>query len=478
MPGGRASGRCGALRPVTGGKGIMKAWASLRVRLVVSYLALSLILLTIAGLVFSAVLSVYARHVHREQAMGYFAQTQAILAEARANRLSAAEAVNLLRQQLPDLEVEVLSPREAQMRTGPALFLRPAEPVTLFRPGIWSGSTPTIWMTPYGVERGAPAVIRLTLPARPGAVARSLMGQVLLVLAFSLGLAGLIGWWLSRWLSRPLARLTDAVTAVAAGDFLQTVDETGVTELDRLAGQFNRMVLSLRESFRSLTAERDIAQRFAANAAHELKTPVATLRAYHELVTEKPDRLPQVLPPLYRQVERMERVIDGLLEMARLSEGTGITLVPGDLAALVRHLAPSMQAMVQGHGHSFAVKGEEQELPVRLDPRLTELAIANLIDNAAKYTPAGGEVGLHLAQEEGWATLTVSDTGPGIGREELPYIFERFHRGIGTQAVDGTGLGLSIAKEAVSRMGGTITVSSEPGHGSRFTIRLPLDETR
>nr|WP_157872803.1 HAMP domain-containing sensor histidine kinase [Desulfoscipio gibsoniae] len=238
------------------------------------------------------------------------------------------------------------------------------------------------------------------------------------------------------------------------------------------------MVLYLRESFRSLAAERDTAQRFAADAAHELKTPVTTLRAYHELITENPERLKQVLPAQGRQIERMENIISGLLQLANLSEGSGLMLQPADLREAIHRLAPVYQALAEDSGHHLTTTCPDSPVPVLLDQRLLELALNNLMDNAGKYTPPGGQLTLTLQVDTRSAVITVKDTGKGIAPEEMPFIFERFQRGVDTQSIPGTGLGLAIAREAVQRLGGTITADSEAGRGTQFVIHLPLLQTQ
>lgn len=318
--------------------------------------------------------------------------------------------------------------------------------------------------------------LRFSLRPSAFAVLSGLYRQTLVVLFMALALAGLIGWLLSRWIARPLSHLAAATEAVAEGNFLETVERTGIFELDRLADQFNRMVLRLRESFRSLRAERDAAQRFAADAAHGLKTPVTTLRAYHELVSEQPGRLNQVLPAFGRQIERMEQINTGLLQITNLGEGTGITLEPADLCAVIRRLGPDYLAFAKDSGLHLTVDCPACPVPVLLDQRLLELALNNLVDNACKYTPTSGQVALNVHSDDQNAVITVSDSGKGIPAEELRYIFERFHRGIDNQSIPGTGLGLAIAREAVLRMGGTITADSEVGQGARFFICMPLQQ--
>ncbi|HEY3366383.1 MAG TPA: HAMP domain-containing sensor histidine kinase [Symbiobacteriaceae bacterium] len=447
----------------------MKLWRSLRWRLVGSYLALALVLLSFAGYIFSNALSLYAVIVQRQELLGYVDRVQALINEGRRQDESSDVTVQRLKQAFPGLQVDVTADFIGGVRLPPPAP-SPKQVFIMSFPRDGNDS----FDLPYRLDGGPPLRIHFTLRSGAGSILSSLYQQVLAVLALALALAGLIGWLLSRWLARPLGRLAAATEAVAGGDFLQTVAPTGVIELDPLTDQFNRMVLRLRESFRSLAAERDLAKRFAADAAHELKTPVTTLRAYHEVAEEHPERLPQVAPAMGRQIERMERVIAGLLEIARLSEGTGIALAPGDLGALLRELAPLYQALAEENELRFQADGLDQSLPVLLDRHLVELCVGNLIDNACKYTPAGGQVTLQVRKDGGDAVVTVADTGKGIAPEELPYIFERFHRGVDTQSLPGTGLGLAIAGEAVQRMGGTLTAESTVAAGSRFSIRLPL----
>ncbi|HEY3365348.1 MAG TPA: HAMP domain-containing sensor histidine kinase [Symbiobacteriaceae bacterium] len=506
----------------------MKIWRSLRLRLVASYFGLALLLLTFTGYVFSNALSAYAVTVHKAQMPVYVRQASAVIGEARGLNLSADDTLKHLQAEFPDVNIEMETMPPDKLRAiisadgniSPAVLGKlglPDKPV--IRVGIqgpFGTPVPRDGQAPGSESRTAPPegglrqtrpsdVLRLapensrffwlysgepvqntfslpwindypqvqyrfTVRTTAGTILSSLYRQVLVVLALALGLAGLVGWLLSRWLSGPFSRLANATEAVAAGDFLQTVGPTGVAELDRLTDQFNRMVLRLRESFRSLAGERDAAKRFAADAAHELKTPVTTLRAYHEVVEEHPERLRQVTPAIGRQIERMEKIITGLVQMANLSEGTGIAIAPGDVCEAIRDLVPVYEALVEEHGHRLTLGGLEGSLPVLMDRRLLELAVNNLMDNACKYSQVS--LGLEAAGDD--AVITVADSGKGIPPGELPYIFERFHRGVDTQSIPGTGLGLAIVQEAVRRLGGTVTAESEVGVGSRFVIRLPL----
>ena len=144
------------------------------------------------------------------------------------------------------------------------------------------------------------------------------------------------------------------------------------------------------------------------------------------------------------------------------------------MTGVVRGMVPGFQAAADEYGHTLALAGLERSLSVRLDPRLVELALTNLVDNACKYTPPGGQIAVALDEQQGQATITVADNGPGIAASDLPHLFHRFHRGVDTQAISGQGLGLSIVQAAVDRLGGRVDVESTPGEGSLFIVRLPV----
>lgn len=452
----------------------MKILRSLRSRLAASYIALALLLLLVTGYVFSNAISVYAVSVQSEQMAAYVKQATRLLEDAENRDLSREETLTFLRQNLPDVRVEMMPiAPDKQKQMEEALKAKkislPSEKNVL----IYSLKKPVESSFALPMVREYSVFYRFTLPSSAMMVLYSMYRQVLIVLIIAFALAGLIGWLLSRWLARPLSRLAVAAESVAEGNFREKVDQTGIIELDRLANQFNSMVLRLKELFQALTVERDAAQRFAADAAHELKTPVTTLRAYCEMASEHPERVSQILPAFSRQIRRMEQIISGLLQLASLSGGVGAVVQPTDICAQVRALEPGYKALAEESGLKLSVNCPDASIPVMLDQHLLEIALNNLIDNACKYTPIGGEITVTIQAKESEAVIAVKDTGKGISPEELPYIFERFHRGIDTQSIPGTGLGLAIAREAVLRMGGTITADSDIGKGTIFIISLP-----
>lgn len=454
---------------------MMRYLRSLQVRLAASYLLLSVLVLGVTALIFSAVFISYARQVYTTRlALGY-RQAAALVNEAN-------DPPEQVRQRLqdffPEFEVTLTSPRmlegerllprvaESELplpqvpEVAPRLVLAFAAPrqeqgfyLTYLRPGI-------------------PLTGFLLTPRQNWTVVlRDLVPHLAAVGVVVLGLAGLTGWWFSRRLARPLGQLAAATAQVAGGDLAQTVPPTGMQELDILVEQFNRMSRALSRSFDSLAAERDVARRFAADAAHELKTPLTALRAYHELSLTAPERREQALAATGRQIGRLEQIVAALVRMAQITEG-GAALVPLDLTAWLRQDLPVFEAQVAEAGHSLVLGLPDAALVATADPDLLAIALGNLVENACKFTAPGGTITLALGIAAEEAVLSVTDTGRGIAPDELPHVFQRFRRGIDTQALPGSGLGLPIAQEAVTRMGGRITVTSEPGRGSCFSIHL------
>jgi two-component system, OmpR family, sensor kinase len=442
---------------------------SLRARLTLTYVVLALALLGAMGWVFSRAFVNYAQIVQEQQLRASMVEVAGRVERAVK---TPTELESELQAAYPDLDISF----ERVIVTKRTNFFgrQSVGSISLFSGLTESGERVTGYSIPYS-PGGLPVGSFFVTPRRePGSLLQVFYQELVLLVGLGVGLAALAGWLLSRWLARPIARLTQATGAVAEGDFLQTVKPTGTPELDGLVQQFNRMVERLDESFRSLSAERDIARRFASDAAHELKTPLTALKAYHETATDRPERVAQVLPGMGRSITRIEGIIAGLLQLARLGEGTGIELTQGDAAEVLAELEPTYRAMARDGGLNLTATGLDQPLPVRFDPHLLEIAVTNLVSNACKFTPAGGEVRLDAQATGGEVAIAVTDTGRGIAPDDLGHIFERFHRGTDTQTIPGSGLGLSIVQEAVGRMGGRVTVESELGKGSRFTVRLPL----
>lgn len=225
----------------------------------------------------------------------------------------------------------------------------------------------------------------------------------------------------------------------------------------------------------------EIRTRFLSDAATEMRTPVANLKMRHDLLQKAPpDQREMHLNALAREIERLSRMVDAMLELARLDAGsTQIVAEQVNLNRLIGEAVIRYQATAQEKGVTLAGKGDEAIPTISADPLLLARALAILIDNAILYTPESGHIQVRLGREA-WSggefvTIQVQDTGTGIEPEALPLIFDRFYRSDRARdsATRGVGLGLAIAREIVSRHNGHIAAESQLNRGSTFTIWLP-----
>ncbi|MBM3132737.1 MAG: two-component sensor histidine kinase, partial [Chloroflexi bacterium] len=220
-------------------------------------------------------------------------------------------------------------------------------------------------------------------------------------------------------------------------------------------------------------------QQFTGDASHELRTPLAVIQAEATLALQKEREAGEYresLQTISEEAGHMASIIEKLLTLARADSGTEQLMFEEiDLGKLLTEIAADAEVLCQHKGLSFQL-GEVPGLTLKGDrARLRELFL-NLLDNAIKYTPAGGTVSLSLREAERMATVDVRDTGLGIPPEHVPHIFERFYRvdKARSRAEGGAGLGLAICKHIAEIHGGRIEVQSEAGKGSTFSVRLPL----
>jgi len=264
-------------------------------------------------------------------------------------------------------------------------------------------------------------------------------------------------------LSRPLRRLADLATAMADGRERPVAPEEGAWEIAEVARAFNRMNETLAE-------EERLRKKLFANAAHELRTPLASMRCELEGVLEGVLPLDPSLPAsLLEEVKRLSRLVAGLEELAR-AESSTLTLQRQtvDLATFLADLAETLTPLAREQGVTISTETPET-LPISADPDRLSQIILNLLSNALRATPRGGTVTLAAGREGGETRLSVTDTGCGIDPRHLPHIFERFYRGEG----GGMGIGLAIVRELVDAHGWRIAVQSAPGRGTCFTITIP-----
>jgi two-component system sensor histidine kinase BaeS len=282
--------------------------------------------------------------------------------------------------------------------------------------------------------------------------------------AVGAAIAAVAAFLVARAVSRPIERVADASLELAAGERPGPLPVTGSTEVANLAASFNKLADDLN---RARNAERS----FLLSVSHELKTPLAAIRGHGEALLDGVMSVEKAAGVVVAESRRLERLVKDLLDLARLNQRS-FSVHPReiDLNGLVaqavnRHGPESKRVGV-------ALMGETNgRSPAVADPDRALQVLSNLIENALRSTPAGGSVTVGAGPGE----LTVSDTGPGIAAEELPHAFERFFlysRYASNRAV-GTGLGLAIVKELTEAMNGAVSVESDPGRGTTFTVHLP-----
>ncbi len=293
------------------------------------------------------------------------------------------------------------------------------------------------------------------------------------------------GTWLQDNLEHP-ARRQIACTAERK---VHHIYDASVSCLPNRTGQTTGYLCVLRD-ITELETAREQAQaadraksEFLSNVSHELRTPLTSIKLYLNLLQNgRPERQPTYLVSIEREVERLQILIEGVLTISRLDMGQLIPNVrPVNLNGLLQTLHQDRHMLFEKQGLTLTLHTEPDLPSVNADPRLIEQVITNLLTNALNYTPSGGIVRLSTAQIEenhtAWVTVAVEDTGLGIAPEEQQHLFERFRRGTASQVTQtpGTGLGLAICQEIVNLHRGRITVESQEGVGSIFTIWLPLD---
>jgi signal transduction histidine kinase len=290
-------------------------------------------------------------------------------------------------------------------------------------------------------------------------------------------LALLAGLLVSRSLSRPLTSLAAAAGQMSAGDLSVRAPVQGKDEIGQLGRQLNQLAERLEGSFAELAAERDSLRRFIADASHELRTPITALKSFNELMqgaaAGDAAARAEFLAESAGQIRRLEWITGNLLDLSRLEGGLiDLDLRDQDVGELLDSAAAAFKFSAQEKGVALVVQTPTEPLACRCDRPRLEMALANLLDNALKFTPAGGQVQLSAQRAEGSVQIVVEDTGIGVLAGDAPRIFERFYRGANS-GNGGSGLGLAIVQGIVQAHGGAVSVASQPGQGSRFVVEVP-----
>jgi len=299
---------------------------------------------------------------------------------------------------------------------------------------------------------------------------RSVWWQLLLAGAIAAFIALFLARILARGMTQPLRDMAAAARGMARGDYRQRVSARSRDEVGQLAAAFNRMAGEM-EGLERL--RRDL----VANVSHELKTPISALRARLENLldgVEQPD--PALIGVMLQQTQRLSRLVDQLLDLSRFESGdVPLEIEPVELAALVERVVGEV-AVARADREVRVRNLVAGDLPpIEADRERIHQVLFNLLDNAFRFTPPGGEVTVRAVRENGSCEVSVEDTGPGIPPEHLPLVFERFYRVDPSRSREdgGTGIGLAIARSVVEAHGGRIWAESNVGQGSRFRFVLP-----
>ncbi len=279
-----------------------------------------------------------------------------------------------------------------------------------------------------------------------------------------------VGWVISGRVLRPIDRITDVAREIQAADLSRRIELEGPEdELTRLASTFDAMLDRLENAF---TAQR----QFVADASHELRNPLATLRTNLDLVpdADSPDEARTLLAAAQRAAERMGRLVDDLLVLAR--EGTPLARrEPVDVAEAVGHVVEEFAARAAARSIELTA-APDPDVSVTADPDGVKRALANLVDNAVRLAPEGSTVRVDAGIRDRWVWMAVSDEGPGMNEEEQAHAFDRFWRADAgrSRAGGGAGLGLAIVRQIAESHRGRARVVGEPGRGSVFVVWLPV----
>ncbi len=337
-----------------------------------------------------------------------------------------------------------------------------------------SGGAPVRLLTmPILQNRNLTQLIQVAMPLQRAQQAlRRYLESLFLLIPLGLGLAAAGGAAIARTALKPVDEMSQSARRISGEDLARRIPVRGMgDELDRLAETLNAMLERLESAFGEI-------RRFAADAAHELRTPLTALRGGIEVAlraNRSTEEYRHVLASSLEEVERLIRLAEDLLLLSRSSAGPNQSGERVDLESILLEVFDVGVRLAHGMGVTVRL-GEIAPATVIGDSAALRRAIRNLLENAVKYTPAGGKVNLWLTRGLDSATLVIEDTGIGIDPADAERIFEPFVRLDAARSRDtgGAGLGLPIARSVVTAHGGTLSLESTPGVGSRFTIRLPI----
>ena len=309
-------------------------------------------------------------------------------------------------------------------------------------------------------------------PSYGADVISSVTGAWLLASVFAMAIAALAGWFMSKRVTRPVLALEHATQQMEQGDLSVRVDLQNEKQQEflSLADSFNGMAAQVEQTISTL-------REFVTDAAHELHTPLTALQANIELARDEKNASARTryLGRAHEQGQRLEVLVQSLLDLSRIeAAGSKSTFASVDLIQLVREAGEQFASRAEQADRSFLMNLPDETVSVEGNETQLRQVTTNLLENALKFTPASGWISLDLELSPDQVTLTVSDSGIGIPPEDLPHLFERFHRGRNASEFPGNGLGLAIVKAIVSAHHGNVSVHSEPMQGTSISVSLPV----
>ena len=330
------------------------------------------------------------------------------------------------------------------------------------------------------LQSRAVLVLALPIDSVDQAVARLIAVQLLGAGAI-LAALGLVAWWVIHLGIRPLREMTDVAASIATGDLSRRVPPSDPdTEAGQLGNALNRMLEQIEEAFAERDRVEDRIRQFVADASHELRTPVSTVRGYAELYRSGGLRGAGELDDAMRRTEqesvRMGGLVDDLLQLARLDQKRPLDVSPVDLSSIAADAAADARVtdpnrtLTVSAGHPVVVEADEARL---------RQVLANLVGNALVHTPSSSAIEIIASRNGATGMLTVTDAGPGMPAEVVARAFERFYRAdpARTRHQGGSGLGLAIVQAVVEAHGGRVRLESSPASGTTVRVELPTNRS-
>jgi two-component system OmpR family sensor kinase len=322
----------------------------------------------------------------------------------------------------------------------------------------------------------------VSIPLEP--VHSTMQELLLLFLLISLVILVLVAagaHYLIRWSFKPLTQIETTAGAIAAGDLSQRLaDDSSDTEVGRLTNSLNTMLSRIEDSFKVKEESENRLRRFAADASHELRTPLTAIRGFSELhrqgAVKGEENVSELISRIEKESIRMSSLVEDLLLLARMDQAPEVKKVPVNIVEIVDEAVTSASAASKDHPVIF--NKTMSEAFILGDELRIHQSVANLLANARTHTPDGTQITVSVEEDDTEVRISVSDNGPGIPAELHSKLFERFYRADPSRSRrfgEGSGLGLSIVSTVMGAHGGSVSVESELGKGSTFTLHFPIE---